>query len=119
MAVSGDKVRYGKIRYANKTFCSMFHYPLNEIVNESISTILPNIISFHHEKYMKEYENRGGGIFYKNLRTLFAKHKEGFIFPVEITVKSVFNTKNGLEYLALIKANTDTTKQYILTNTNG
>ena len=81
----------------------MFGYPMNEIVNESITTILPNMISIHHDKYMKEYENRGGGVFYKNLRTLFAKHKEGYIFPVYVTVKSVFNTKNGLEYLALIK----------------
>lgn len=119
IAVSGDKIRYGKIRYANKTFCNIFGYPLNEVYNETINSIIPNMISVHHEKYMKEYENRGGGNFYRSLRHLFAKHKEGYVFPVYVAVKSIFNTKNGLEYLALIKPISDNSNQYILTNTKG
>ncbi len=69
--VSAHKMKYGKIVYANKSLCNNFGYLLSEILNENIIHIIPNIVGANHEKYMKEYENRGGGTFFKRIRQLF------------------------------------------------
>jgi len=122
LSVSGEKLKYGKIIYANKTLCNYFGYSTREMINENITCILPNMIGVNHEKYMREYENRGGGIFFKNIKALFGKHKEGYILPIHVVVKPVFNTKNGLEYIGLIKrvsGNSQFKSQYILTNNRG
>jgi PAS domain S-box-containing protein len=118
MTVSASKVKYGKILYANKSLCNQFGYIKSEIMNENIQRLIPNIIAGNHDRYMRDFENRGGGTFFKKIKSLFGKHKQGHLLPIQILAKPVFNPGRGLEYIGMIRL-INSQSEFILTSDSG
>lgn len=76
----------GQITNFNRCAEEQFGYQKKEILSQSIEILLPDQIKSHHEHlrdgYIKSPTNRPMG----SGRDLFAKRKDGTIFPVEISL---------------------------------
>ena len=85
----------GKIVHANAQALRMFGYEREELIGETVETLVPERLRHSHRVqrfgYMKEPEERpvGAGM------ELFARRKDGTEFPAEISLGPLF-TKEGV-----------------------
>ena len=91
----------GKILLSNKHVEKLFGYKKTELTGEKIEKLVPNNNKKDHEKhrsnFLKNPRNRPMG----TGRDLFALHKSGKEFPVEIGLSHI-NTSKGVLILATI-----------------
>lgn len=75
----------------NKKIEEIFGYSRNELIGNSIETLVPEDFKAHHPKFVESYvkkpEPRSMGIG----RELFGRHKSGKLVPVEIGLQPIFN----------------------------
>lgn len=98
LIVSNDS---GKIMLVNSQFEKEFGYSREEIINHSIEELVPQKVRSQHTGIRKQYTSspytRQMG---KDLK-LEAQHKDGSIFPVEISL-SPFNIDNELLVISTV-----------------
>lgn len=94
-----DKI--GKILLINKHLEKLFGYKSSELINKPVELLIPSKFKKNHKKYRNAFndkpENRPMGAD----RNLFALHKSGTEFPVEIGLSHI-NTEIGFYILATV-----------------
>lgn len=66
---------------------NIFQYSANEIIGESINTLMPQDMSSHHNKYISNFKLGNSKTVGKN-RELNGLKKDGSLFPIEITINA-------------------------------
>ncbi|BCZ97334.1 TPA: PAS domain S-box protein [Legionella pneumophila] len=92
----------GKIILTNNQVEAIFGYSRNELIGQAVEFLIPDRFAMMHEKHRLNYFKHpmvrpmGKGL------ELYAKHKDGHEFPVEISL-SPMETEDGLVALAAIR----------------
>lgn len=96
----------GKIILTNHQAEIIFGYSRNELIGQAVEFLIPARFTMMHENhrldYFKQPERRPMG----NGLELYAQHKNGHEFPVEVSLSSM-ETEEGVIALAIIKDITD------------
>jgi two-component system sensor kinase FixL len=66
----------------------MFGYSKTALINQKINVVMPTIYGKHHDKFLENYLNTNDLGYFVSEKTLIGKHKNGYIFPVYLKVKS-------------------------------
>ena len=87
-------------------FCKIFGYTKKELVGRNIKTLMPKLISEHHDKFVLKNLDR---IKISCCSTIehdiatFGLHQSKYIFPMAIKLQSAPNLLNDMQYIAKIK----------------
>lgn len=92
---------HGKIIFSNSQTEKLLGYKREELLNQSIETLVPHRFrsahAGHREKYMKEPHIRPMGVGFN----LYARHKDGTEIPVEISLGPMESPEGTLVMAAL------------------
>lgn len=117
--VSGNKEVMGKIVKMNKGTHSVFGYTYNELLQNSVSKLMPSIIGKKHVELMDRYFKTGHSKIINKERYLFGQHKDGYCFQLKLLVRPIPSLENGfIQYVGLLIRMPDD-YEYILTDLNG
>lgn len=91
----------GRITMVNSLTENMFGYSREELIGQEVSILVPRRFQQHHPRLRRKYyqhpESRAMG----KGRDLYALHKDGFEFPVEIGLNPI-ETAQGIVILASV-----------------
>lgn len=93
--------RNGKVHYVEKGFSEIFGWQENEILGTSINKIVPFPYVQHHDSYLQHYKGSQESNVVGHTRVVQAKHKDGKIFPVHLTISEI--QSNNPLFVAIIE----------------
>jgi len=79
----------GKILSFNKAASKIFGYSEEEVIGQDVNILMPEPHHSQHNKYLERYERTGEKRIIGVSRELSGKHKDGTIFPLELSVSEV------------------------------
>jgi PAS domain S-box-containing protein len=91
----------GRILFANKQVSTLFGYTVEDIAGQNIETLIPERLRVSHHLHRHTYAENvrvramGAGL------ELFARHKDGSEFPVEVSLSPVGDSKHALVAAAI------------------
>ncbi|ARD21758.1 PAS domain S-box protein [Shewanella japonica] len=94
----------GVITEVNKAVSSLFGYQKEELIDQNVSILMPMADRFMHDGYIQDYL-KGGDAKIVGLgggRALKAQHKEGHLFPIELSI-SKMEIDGDVLFLGFIK----------------
>lgn len=91
----------GKIVLVNRHAEKLFGYKSAELVNKTVEHLMPAKFRKNHRKYRSSFSSRPENRPMGANRNLYAIHKTGTEFPVEIGLSHI-TTENGIYFLATI-----------------
>jgi len=97
----------GDITYINLLAEKLLGYTRSELLGQKIERLVPNRFGTNHEKYRDSYFEKSKARPMGMGLELYARHKNGFEIPVEISLSSIENA-NGKGAIAAIR---DVTKR--------
>ena len=80
--------KLGIIQSFNHGAENIFEYGSNEIIGESIKTLMPEDIANSHDHYMSEFKDTDHSVIIGKTRELYGKKKNGNEFPIDITINA-------------------------------
>ena len=92
----------GKIKSANQVVEKTFGYSPYELVNKSISLLMPEPYASMHDKYMSGYMETGLAKIIGIGRELPAMRRDGSTFPIELSISEVVNG-DVVTFIGIIK----------------
>lgn len=117
--VSGSKDAVGKVLKTNSGTRALFGYSANELVQNSVSKIMPGIFGKRHNDFMERYFRTGRSKIFNKERFLFGQHKDGYCFQIKLLVRQLPTLEAGfIQYVGLVIKVPDDF-EYILTDTSG
>lgn len=99
----------GEIESINHSAEEIFGYCKEELVGNNIRLLMPEPYMSEHDAYMEHYLQTGEKRIIGIGREVFAKRKDGAVFPIQLSV-SEFVTKEERKFVGLIR---DLTKQQL------
>lgn len=116
VVVSINQSHLGMIDCCNKYFGKILGYTQKELAGNTINCFMPDLYSKVHDSILKGFLEQPQKIITNcSQQPLFAKHRNGYIFPVEIKLKK----SSGLELkvMAVMKARCPSLKEiYFITD---
>ena len=101
--------KLGIIQSFNHGAENIFEYDSDEIIGESIKTLMPQNIANSHDNYMADFKNTDQSIIIGKSRELYGKKKNGDKFPIDLTINAkVIN--NELLFTGVIRDITERKK---------
>ena len=82
--VSGNPDDLGIITNLNQGASRIFGYTKSEMIGQNIEKLMPSIYARHHSKVLRSALQRGPEHIPTKERFVFALHKSGYIFPVNL-----------------------------------
>ncbi len=92
----------GLIQSFNEAAQKMFGYAFDEVKDKNATILMPHPCSENHEQYVAEYLKTKQKHIIGIGRELTAKHKDGTIIPIHISISEIYNCDN-LMFVALIR----------------
>lgn len=99
VVVMNDK---GIIRYCNPAAEKIFGYAASEVISKNASILMPESYAGEHDNYLQNYIRTGTPHIIGVGRDMDAMHKDGTIFPINISVTEV-NSSDRKLFVAVIK----------------
>jgi PAS domain S-box-containing protein len=101
----------GTIDSVNKVLCAMFAYERLTLIGRNIKCIVPSPWKEKHDLFLDNYINTGEAkVVGKPARKLFAQHREGYSFAMNLSIQERRNENGERSFVALINR-TDRDKQ--------
>lgn len=80
---------HGIVQSMNPAAEKMFGYRADEVIGWNVSMLMPETLQHHHDQYLHNYLDSGKPRILGIGREIEAKHKDGHVFPVEISVVEI------------------------------
>ena len=80
--------KFGIIQSFNHGAENIFGYDANEIIGESIKTLMPEDIANSHDHYMSEFKNTDHSIIIGKNSELYGIKKNGDKFPIDLSINA-------------------------------
>ncbi|MFS1422196.1 PAS domain S-box protein [Shewanella sp. 10N.286.48.B5] len=100
----------GVINEVNNAVSKLFGYEKAQLIDENVSILMPMADRFMHDGYIKHYLTTGDAKIIGNSRELKAQHKDGSLFPIELTI-SKMQIDGEILFLGFIKDLTELKKE--------
>ncbi|WP_111977858.1 ATP-binding protein [Algibacillus agarilyticus] len=81
---------------------SIFGYKMDEVVGQSVTLLMPERFQAAHDKKLAVSDIQEPSLQYGQAAQLFAKHKRGHEFPIELVITKI-NGSNKTYFIGLIK----------------
>lgn len=101
--VSMEAPSLGRIIKVNNATCNLFGWKKMAIEGSSINTLMPNIISMHHDQLLRNFTIINRSYIQNSQINTFALHKDNHIIPITIYFKTIVTKNGNFEGLGLIK----------------
>lgn len=113
LKVAADLKNFGKIIDVNNSIGSLLNFNRNDILNQDLGIILPNIInSVHNHLMMNIYEDEER---YSQIeKTTFAVDKSGFLVQINLIAKVSPLISKGVHMVMIFKENEDSNKVLLI-----
>jgi len=109
--VSGKNNNISIITQANAALCSIFGYPLMQLIGKNVEELMPGIFAKYHEEVMlnslesySKWEDRMKEIH------VFGKLRTGYIIPMWLTILSVPTLLNNVNFIGIMRLDEDLDK---------
>ncbi|WP_144209645.1 hybrid sensor histidine kinase/response regulator [Shewanella donghaensis] len=79
----------GVINEVNNAVSKLFGYDKTELISENVSILMPMADRFMHDGYIKQYLSTGDAKIIGSGRELKAQHKDGTLFPIELSISKM------------------------------
>ncbi len=86
----------GIIQLYNPACEKIFGYHYKEAVGKNLSFLMPQPDSGRHDQYIKNYKHTGQAKIIGIGREVYAKHKDGHVFPIDLSISETFVNKQRL-----------------------
>ena len=93
----------GTILSANAVALQMFGYSRVEMEGRNVSMLMPAPYSQYHTAFLRRYLDSASSQLVNVVRELYAVHKNGFVFPIKLSIREV-TTSAGTSFLGLMHA---------------
>ncbi len=81
--------RRGRIESLNPAAERMFGYTAQEAVGQNVRIFMPSPYAEEHDDYLRRYRETGQARIIGKSRELIARHKDGRVFPIDLSVSQV------------------------------
>lgn len=92
----------GIIESFNPSAERIFGYTKNEIIGKNINILMPEPYHSEHDGYLKHHQKTGEKKIIGKGREVYAKHKDGRIFPIDLNVNA-FENIHGKMFVGSIR----------------
>lgn len=92
----------GIIESFNPSAERIFGYTKNEIIGKNINILMPEPYHSEHDGYLKHHQETGEKKIIGKVREVYAKHKDGRIFPIDLNVNA-FENIHGKMFVGSIR----------------
>lgn len=93
----------GTIESINKIFSSMFGYDRSVLIGRNIKTIVPSPWKEKHDLFLDSYRTTGEAkVIGKPSRQLYAQHKEGYSFLVNLSIQERRKENGEKSFVAMM-----------------
>ena len=93
-----------------------FGYKKQELPGRNVRVLMPQPYSSQHDMYLRNYMKSGKAVILGKVQELEGKHKDGYTFPVSLTVNRIDSAK-GVSFMGVIKPREDKTAQVSINKT--
>ncbi|ACJ28397.1 PAS domain protein [Shewanella piezotolerans WP3] len=93
---------HGEISEVNPAVSRLFGYKDSELLGQNVSLLLPLAERGMHDVYIRKYLDSGESKIIGKGRELMAQHKEGELFPIELSISKMI-LDGELLFLGLVK----------------
>ncbi len=76
----------GIIRDANRATITQFGYALDELIGSDVTMLMPEKYVSAHTEALRRYRESGEGRIFGKAVELEARHRDGRVFPIELTL---------------------------------
>lgn len=91
-----------RILVFNKACQDLFGYEADEMLGKNISILMPPEYSAHHDNYLSSYRDTGEKRIIGIGREVAAMHRDGTVFPVELSVGEAL-TSQGRQFIGILR----------------
>ena len=102
----------GVITQVNPAACRLFGYKSQDIIGQNVSIFMPSYERHMHDVFLKRFIEGEREALDRNGRELMAQHKDGSLFPIELSV-SKMTIENEIMLLGLVKDLSDIKRKEI------
>ena len=92
----------GRMLVFNKACEKLFGYPASEVLGENVNILMPSNYSDHHDEYIHSYLTTGHRKIIGIGRAVHGRHKDGSIFPLELSVGESA-TPDGRQFIGILR----------------
>ncbi|MDQ0315301.1 two-component system sensor histidine kinase NtrB [Amorphus orientalis] len=92
----------GCVLIYNKACERMFGYRAEEIIGENVKAIMPPRYAHEHDDYIANYRRTGSAKIIGIGRRVEARHRDGTVFPVELSVGEA-HTPQGRQFIGILR----------------
>jgi len=102
--LSGNRSNLGTIINSNHELGQILGYKKNELLDENINIIMPEIIGKYHNTLMQHYFEKQNQTNANDIedKLVFAQHCKGYIVPCFLLVRLIHNLERGVQFLGFV-----------------
>lgn len=116
--ISGNKENPGQILRASQGLLKVFEYTKTEVINHSISILMPQSFGKRHSDFLKNFFKTGHKTVFNTERTLYGMKRNGYCFCIVLFVKQLPKLNEGIQYVGMMRE-VKNNCEYILTDSRG
>jgi two-component system sensor kinase FixL len=98
---------HGIIRLFNRAAESLFGYPADQVIGESVNMLMPSPDREHHDAYMARYRTTGQGRIIGVGREVQGRKADGSVFPMYLSVGRLASDSGATYFVGIIHDNTE------------
>lgn len=101
--VDANGTKFGQILSCNNQLRQLLGWSEEDVKRNRIENFMPSLIKAKHPEFMKRYNKTGQSYIINNKVTMFVKKSNGFVIPVELTIKFHYSIEYQYTFLAIIQ----------------
>jgi PAS domain S-box-containing protein len=94
--------KQGIIHTFSESAEKMFGYRASEVEGRNVGCLMSNDIAQQHDQFLHDYSPSSASTVVGKTRDLYAKHAEGHLFPIELTISSLMSDE-GLTFVGVVR----------------